>query len=71
MNALGNDQPKQLVFTDRKGHPIGDVEIPGVPPDGGNDATDIQLPGVDADVQEAPVFDDDIELPWMVKGTSP
>jgi hypothetical protein len=30
VNALGTDQPEQLIFTDRRGRPIGDVEIPGV-----------------------------------------
>jgi hypothetical protein len=25
VNALGNDQPEQLIFTDQCGHPIGDV----------------------------------------------
>jgi hypothetical protein len=26
VNALGTDQPEQLIFTDRRGRPIGDVE---------------------------------------------
>jgi hypothetical protein len=30
VNALGNDQPKQLIFTHQCRHLIGDVEIPGV-----------------------------------------
>jgi hypothetical protein len=30
VNALGTDQPEQLIFTNQCGHPIGDVEIPGV-----------------------------------------
>jgi hypothetical protein len=30
VNALETDQPEQLIFTDRRGRPIGDVEIPGV-----------------------------------------
>jgi hypothetical protein len=30
VNALGTDQPEQLIFTDRRGHLIRDVEIPGV-----------------------------------------
>ena len=29
-DALVSDQLEQLVFNDRHGHPIGDVEIPGV-----------------------------------------
>ena len=29
-NALGSDKPEQLVFTDRRRRPIGDVEIPEV-----------------------------------------
>ena len=30
--ALGSDQPEKLIFTDRRGRPIVDVEIPGVDP---------------------------------------
>jgi hypothetical protein len=30
VNALGTDEPEQLIFTDQRGCPIGDVEIPGV-----------------------------------------
>ena len=64
VNALGRDQPEQLIFTDRCGHPIGDVEIPGVDPYEidhidipGADASDIdvdniEIPGVDAAIQE-------------------
>ena len=45
VNALGSDQLEQLIFTDRRGRPIGDVEIPGV--DASN-ADHIKIPGVDA-----------------------
>ena len=30
VNALGSNQPEQLVFTDRHGRPISDVKVPGV-----------------------------------------
>ena len=30
VNELGKDQPEQMVFLDRKGRPIGDVEFTGV-----------------------------------------
>jgi hypothetical protein len=30
VNALGTNQPEQLIFTDQHGCPIGDVKIPGV-----------------------------------------
>jgi hypothetical protein len=33
VNALGGDQPRQMTFTDRHGHLIGDIEIPGVDSD--------------------------------------
>ena len=64
VNALGSDQPEQLVFTDRRGRPIGDVEIPGVEtsnPDhieipgvdaSGIDVENVEIPGVDVDIQE-------------------
>jgi hypothetical protein len=30
VNASDSDQPYQMTFTDRHGHLIGDIEIPGV-----------------------------------------
>ena len=30
VNVIGKDQPEELVFRDRHGHAIGDVELPGV-----------------------------------------
>jgi hypothetical protein len=52
VNALGSDQPEQLVFTDKHGRLIGDDEIPGVDsngpePDADNIDDDVELPGVD------------------------
>ena len=64
----GRDQPKQLVFADQKGRPIGDIQIPGVPPNDGDDADNDQLPGVGAGDCEAPVFDDGVELPGVDMG---
>ena len=64
VNALGSYQPEQLVFTDRRVRPIGDVKIPGVETSNadhikipGVDASDIdveniEIPGVDVDIQE-------------------
>jgi hypothetical protein len=52
VNLLGKDQQEQLVFTDCKGCPIGDIELPGVdgdeashitPDDANNDANDIEI----------------------------
>ena len=66
---LGSYQPDQLMFTDRCGRPIGDVEIPGVDTSNANhveipgvDASDIdvdniEIPGVDFDIQEPQVID--------------
>ena len=45
VNALGSNQPEQLVFTDRRGRPIGDVKIPGVDT---SNADHIEIPGVGA-----------------------
>jgi hypothetical protein len=53
VNALCCDQPQQMTFTDRHGHLIGDVEIPGL--DAEEDEDD-HLPGV------VPVIADDIEI---------
>ena len=68
VNALGSDQPEKFIFTDRRGHPIGDVEISGVDTSNvdhidipGVDASDIEvdnieIPGVDVDIQETQVI---------------
>ena len=69
VNALGSDQHEKLIFTDRRGRPIGDVEIPGVdtsnanhiyiPGVGASDINikNIEIPGVDVDIQEPLVID--------------
>jgi hypothetical protein len=45
VNLLGKDQPELLIFTDRKGQPIGDVEdIHGADDHAEDD--DVELPGV-------------------------
>ena len=43
--ALGNDKPEQLIFTNRRGRPIGDVKIPGLDT---SNADHIKIPEVDA-----------------------
>ena len=65
VNALGSNQPEQLIFTNRRGRSIGDVDIPGVYTSNadhndipGVDASDIdfkniEIPGVDVDIQES------------------
>ena len=65
VNALVSDQPEQLIFTERRGRPISDVEIPGVDT---SNAEHIEIPGVDAsdiDVKsiEIPGVDFDIQEP--------
>ena len=62
VNRLGAGQPKQLVFKDRHGRLIGDVELPGVDdePDTPGD-----LAGVDTDIaldDEEEAFDDPAAL---------
>ena len=60
VNALGSDQPEQLVFTDRHGRLIGDIEIPGVDSEeADNVADDTEIPGVD------PAAVDNVELPGV------
>jgi hypothetical protein len=59
VNTLGRDQPEQLIFTDRRGRLIGDVEVPGVDFETDDDA---ELPGVD------PVDVDHVELPGVDAG---
>jgi hypothetical protein len=62
-NMLGSDQPHQMIFTDRHGRLIGDIEIPVVDADEDDEdqfpgvepviADDIKIPGVDVAVSEA------------------
>lgn len=77
VNTLGNDQPEQLIFTDRHGRLIGDtddddVAIPGVDLDDDDDeipgVDPVELPGVDMEVMPddlAPhiVEIDDLDIP--------
>jgi hypothetical protein len=56
VNALFSDQPHQMLFTDRHGSLIGDVEIPGVDVD---EDDDNPLPRV------VPVITDHIEIPGV------
>ena len=58
VNALDIDQPEQLIFTDRRGRPIGDVKIPRVDP---SDAEHIEIQGVDA----SDIDVDNIEIPRL------
>ena len=69
VNALGSDQPEKCIFTDRRGRPIDDVEISGVDTYNANhieipgvhasdiDVDNIEIPGVDVDIQEPQVID--------------
>jgi hypothetical protein len=66
VNALGTDQPEQLIFTNRCRCPIGDVEIPGVMDLEEEDDNDAVMPILD------PVGIDDVELPGVdVAGQAP
>jgi hypothetical protein len=61
VNALCCDQPQHVIFNDRHGRLIGDVEIPGVDDQEGDDD---HLPGV------VPVITDDINIIGVdVEGT--
>ena len=73
VNALGSDQPEQLIFTDRRGRPIGNVKIPGVYT---SDADHIEIPGMDAsDIDvgniEIPEVDVDIQEPQVIEIIDP
>ena len=66
VNALGSNQPEQLVFTDIHGRPINDVKVPGVdlldadhikiPGLDSLDVDNIEIPGVNMDIQEPQVI---------------
>jgi hypothetical protein len=56
VNVLGSNQPHHMMFTDRHGRLIGDIEIPGV--DYGEEE-DAHFPGVE------PVIEDDIKIPGV------
>ena len=62
-----------MIFTDRRGRPIGNVKIPGVDP---SDAEHIKIPGVDAsdidvDNIDTPVVDVDIQEPQVIEIIDP
>ena len=67
VNKLGHDQPELLVFTDRKGHLIGDVELTGVDRDEDEDQ-DEDPPNAfdDADVEhedDLDIYEDEAQEP--------
>ena len=73
INALGSNQPEQLIFTDRRGCLIGDFEITEVDP---YDADHIDIPGVDAsdigvDNIDIPGVDVDIQDPQVIEIIDP
>ena len=73
VNALGSNQTKQLIFTYRRGRPIGDVQILGVDT---SNADHIKIPGVDAsemDVKniDIPGVDVDIQEPQVIEIIDP
>jgi hypothetical protein len=47
VNALGTDQPEQLILSNRRGCPIRDVEIPGVMDFEEEDNDDAVMPVLD------------------------
>ncbi len=53
VNELGKDQPHSMVFSDRHGCLIGDVELPGA-----SDKTREEPPFI-------PAYNDDIEIPGV------
>ena len=61
VNTLGGDQPGHLTFTDRHGRLIGNVIIPGVPPETPTtlelDKVNIDIPGVE--------LEENVELPGL------
>ena len=71
VNTLGGNQLGKLNFTDQRGRLIGDVQIPGVPPEPPTtlepDNVDIDIPGMELeDNSELPGVDrDDNETPQI------
>jgi hypothetical protein len=55
VNLLGKDQPEELTFYDRRGRPIGNVELPGVDP--GEDCDEPEI------LENIPVADNDHNPP--------
>jgi hypothetical protein len=61
VNTLGKYQPELFIFTDCKGHPIGDIEPLG-PDDDLDNATNGKIPVVNAGVNDTPQVTDGIEI---------
>ena len=73
VNTLGSNQPDQLIFTDRRGRPIGNVEILVVDT---SNADHIKIPGVDAsdidvDNIDIPGVDVSIQYPQVIEIVDP
>ena len=73
VNALGSDQPEQLIFTNIRGRPISDVKIPGVDT---SNAKHINIPGVDASAIaveniKTPGVDAEIQDPQVIEIVDP
>ena len=70
--TIGGDQPGQLTSTDQHGRLIGDVQIPGVPPETPTtleqENVDIEIPGVELEnnVELPGVNRDDNETPQII-----
>ena len=67
VSTLGSNQPDQFIFTNRHGHPIVNVKIPGVDQ---SNVNHIEIPGVDSlyvDNIEIPGVDVDIQEPQVIE----
>ena len=67
VNELAGDQPEQMIFTDRHGRLIGEIEIPGVD---SIQNDHVEFPGVDPVNDEEfpgvePVIDENVEIPGV------
>jgi hypothetical protein len=57
VNLLGADQPVQLIFADRRGRILGEIELPGVYPDpfnGGHTDEEAREDAIESELNEAP-----------------
>jgi hypothetical protein len=61
VNLLGKDQPELFVFTDRKGRPIGDIDVTDQTQEDLDNEDHVDIPGVDGDQIQTPQIQPQIQ----------
>ena len=71
VNRLGKDQPKELIFMDRDGRPIGDVESTGVDGDLNDHEPQIKIESEDVEENELDIKQEQEQLDILMDTGEP